>query len=296
MFKNLRSALAAMIAPEAPKADQIKLASFQPQQVQAVTSHGRPVPPQSFKRTTNNEGITGELSLEVIRSLDSEVLRKSLMGKLVYSTVAQAWNQYRKVSSRKTPMQHEQEALAKVMNLAAEAIAASDSLGYVTNLDIESFAFLLTAGVPAQLNEKNAALLAQAYAAAGLSSDSKAMEAKREEKRRLVYENNIKHLDTFFSELAGWTHGAIDPDTGEYYGMQAVEVRCTLKGAAALAAVANCIEFVSTWTNEITAAAELTLIVSDQKMIERELSRSTRQTEAAPPEYVQRIDDSFAMN
>ncbi len=295
MFNKIRNAIAAAIAPAPVAVDRVKMAAFQPQQQQAVTASGRPVPPQSIKRQANNEGIAGEVSLETIRGLSSEVLRKSLMGKLVYSTVAQAWNIYRKNAGRTNQHEHERHLLAKQMNFAAEAIAASDSLGYVTNLDIESFAFLLTAGVPAQLSDKNAALLAQAYQAAGLSSDKAAMEKKREEKRRLVYENNIKHLDTFFSELAGWSHGAIDEETGEYYSVQAADVRVCLKGASALSALANCIEFVSTWTNELTAAAELTLIVSDQKTIERELARSSRKQESEAPEYTQRNDDAYAM-
>lgn len=284
MFASIRNKIASMIATGAVvQANNIlQQAAFQPE-VKTTLVNGRPIPGQTFKKTQNLEGVEGWIGIDCISGLSSDTLRKSLMGKLVYSAVAVAWNAHITSLGRKSNPSLTKRAEITLQD-AAEAVSRSDSLGFGVSLTVESFAFLLMTGVPAQITENNAKLLADITGA-----DPKELHTKREAQRAAKYQSNLEQLQNFLDSIASCSGVHLDA-MGE---VVEVDAKPKLKGASVISGLANCVEFVTTWNDPVRMAAELTLINHDRSIIDHHLKLNARRDESQAPDYVRAIDEQL---
>ncbi len=289
MFANIKNAFAVLVGSKAAvvthNTDSITKARFQPDTQlgsQVKHLHHLDRTTTTSKKASNFEGIAGSVDVEVIKNCASDMLRKQLMGKLVYSYVAKGFNVWCKEQGRNSVG----DALENALNNAAEAVAQSDQAGYITELDVERFSFLLTTGVPAKMSDANAKLITDIT-----GGSVEELVAKREEKRKARFLANSNSLECYLNAIAGWVPVTKFDAMGDPIELPEPDLKLT--GAAVVAAIANTMEFVSTWNDEIKMAAELMLIKRDHKMIERALAQSERRESGSAPDYVSKLDDQL---
>ncbi len=284
MFANIRNAIASMIATKhatntiCHQPDNLKIAQFQPHD--RTTS----VKPSTQAKKVNFEGITGSLPVELVKGLSSDGLRKQLIGKMVYSYVAKGFNEFVKNQKRGDVT----DAASFAINMAAEACAQSNMMGFPVDYDEERWSFLVLSGVPNKLSEAHAKLVADIT---GQSTEE--LMKNREAKRKAKFLSNQDALTTYLTLVqAAQPMLQMNAESDwERIEVDHQDFNLKLSGAATMSALASYMEFVTGWNNEIKMAAELLLIRDDQKLSEAALSRADRQERADAPDYVKQSDD-----